>query len=182
MTQSMPVQGNPNSRSVFDGLLSDIEKRKQVGIETYGVELQTHNGRSGLLDAYEEVLDTAVYLKQRLMEEEDARYEINFDKFAEDVGAWGDTTFPESTFKSILAHARKELDELEISARNNNVLGVREEVADVVLLMVHVAHRFEINLRQAMIDKFAKLLMRKDWVPSSEGTHWEHTRTGDDNG
>lgn len=71
--QPLPVQGDPRSKPVFDAVQSDIEKRKQVGIETYGVALHTHNGRSALRDAYEEILDLAVYLKQMLMEEVDAK-------------------------------------------------------------------------------------------------------------
>lgn len=39
------------------------------GIAKYGTPVQAFNGRSALWDAYEEVLDLAVYLKQRLEEE-----------------------------------------------------------------------------------------------------------------
>lgn len=43
-------------------------KRKQLGLERYGVALQAHNGRDALLDALEEAIDKAVYLKQVLVE------------------------------------------------------------------------------------------------------------------
>jgi hypothetical protein len=51
----------------------DLEKRLQVGIERYGQPLQAFNGRDSLQDAYEEVLDLAVYLRQRIEEERAAR-------------------------------------------------------------------------------------------------------------
>ena len=49
--------------------ISDIQHRREVGIERYGTALQPYNGRNALLDAYEEALDLAMYLKQRLVEE-----------------------------------------------------------------------------------------------------------------
>lgn len=42
----------------------DVARRKQVGVARYGQPLQAHNGRDALRDAYEEVLDLLVYLKQ----------------------------------------------------------------------------------------------------------------------
>lgn len=47
-----------------------IEKRIQKGEKEYGERLRPFNGRNDLLDAYEEVLDLAVYLKQELIEKE----------------------------------------------------------------------------------------------------------------
>jgi hypothetical protein len=46
----------------------DIEARAQEGEQKYGERLTTHNGRDALVDAYQEVLDTAMYLRQELAE------------------------------------------------------------------------------------------------------------------
>ena len=46
----------------------DIEARIEMGAKKYGERLTTHNGRDTLLDAYQEVLDLAVYLRQFLYE------------------------------------------------------------------------------------------------------------------
>jgi len=51
-------------------VIDDIRRRRLVGIARYGTALQPHNGRNALQDAYEEALDLACYLKQRLIEEE----------------------------------------------------------------------------------------------------------------
>jgi len=68
--------------SQFDALVSlqtadlatevknDIEQRIQKGVETYGERLKTNNGRIALQDAYEEILDLALYIKQELKERE----------------------------------------------------------------------------------------------------------------
>ena len=66
--QPKPVPGRD---SVNDAVIDDLTKRREGGIKKYGMELQTHNGRSMLLDAYQEVLDAALYLRGALMEEED---------------------------------------------------------------------------------------------------------------
>lgn len=47
---------------------ADLVDREQLGIERYGTFVQAHNGRDALLDAYQELLDLAVYLKQALVE------------------------------------------------------------------------------------------------------------------
>lgn len=47
---------------------ADIEEREKLGTARYGTALHAHNGRDALLDAYEEALDLAVYLKQALIE------------------------------------------------------------------------------------------------------------------
>jgi hypothetical protein len=57
---------------VFPLVLADLEARRQKGIETYGEELHTHNGRDALWDAYEEALDQAVYLRQAIEERKTA--------------------------------------------------------------------------------------------------------------
>ena len=47
---------------------ADIDQRIEKGLETYGEKLRAHNGRDPLIDAYEEVLDLANYLRQELYE------------------------------------------------------------------------------------------------------------------
>ena len=66
-TQALPTH---NDRTpVADLVIADIERRRAVGIERYGTPLQAFNGRNALIDAYEEVLDLACYLRQRIEEE-----------------------------------------------------------------------------------------------------------------
>jgi hypothetical protein len=68
-TSSEPTpQGT--GRDVATLVQEDVEARAQEGEETYGERLTTHNGRDALVDAYQEVLDTAMYLRQELAERE----------------------------------------------------------------------------------------------------------------
>lgn len=65
-TQAKPV---PNENpSAHDLVCADLEERKAHGLRKYDTLLQSFNGRQHLLDAYEEALDQAVYLKTALNE------------------------------------------------------------------------------------------------------------------
>jgi len=50
-------------------VIKDMKERVKMGKKKYGVFLTTHNGRSALQDAYEEALDLAMYLKQKIEED-----------------------------------------------------------------------------------------------------------------
>jgi hypothetical protein len=64
--QQLPVvNDNPY---IHDLVAADIQGRKEIGTERYGTPLQSDNGRDALRDAYEEVLDQSVYLRQAIEE------------------------------------------------------------------------------------------------------------------
>jgi hypothetical protein len=65
--QHAPVK-HRHARPIQDLVIEDIEARKKVGLERYGTLLQAHNGRDALMDAYQEALDLAVYLRQAIEE------------------------------------------------------------------------------------------------------------------
>jgi len=59
----------PNERpAVWDLVIADMRERDVVGRARYGTPLQPHNGRDALVDAYQEALDLAVYLRQAVYE------------------------------------------------------------------------------------------------------------------
>lgn len=53
---------------IADLVTADIAARKAEGIRRYGTPLRANNGRDALLDAYQEALDQAVYLRQAIEE------------------------------------------------------------------------------------------------------------------
>lgn len=64
--QPAPV---PNRKPSIQSLVRhDLEDREQVDIQRYGTALQPHNGRDALIDAYQEALDLACYLRQAIEE------------------------------------------------------------------------------------------------------------------
>jgi len=68
--QRKPRKNNKNKPNVWDLVIQDMKDRDKDGFQKYGVHLQPENGRNSLIDAYQEVLDLAVYLRQRIYEDE----------------------------------------------------------------------------------------------------------------
>lgn len=54
---------------IWELVIADMNQRRRVGLERYGTPLQAHNGRASLVDAYQESLDQAVYLRQFIEEQ-----------------------------------------------------------------------------------------------------------------
>lgn len=63
----------PGHTSVTDAVIADMQHRRAQGTAKYGTELQTHNGRDAMMDAYQEALDLVMYLKQALLERDGAK-------------------------------------------------------------------------------------------------------------
>jgi hypothetical protein len=59
------------SRPVWEVVIEDMHARDNMGRAKYGFSLQAHNGRNALWDAYQEALDLVVYLRQKIIEEEE---------------------------------------------------------------------------------------------------------------
>jgi hypothetical protein len=66
--------------ALWDLVLADMRERHQIGIQRYGTALQANNGRDMLVDAYQEILDLAVYLRGEI--EERRRYPRRDDAVA----------------------------------------------------------------------------------------------------
>lgn len=49
-------------------VINDIKERMDFGMLKYGTHLKTNNGRSALIDLYQELLDAVIYCKQELIE------------------------------------------------------------------------------------------------------------------
>lgn len=66
------VQQRPNGigPDIADLVCRDILARKAEGAKKYGQPLRAFNGRSALVDAYQEVLDLAQYLRQAIAEQD----------------------------------------------------------------------------------------------------------------
>lgn len=58
-------------RQVLPEVIKDLKARVRKGEAEYGEPLTTHNGKKALQEAYEEIMDLCLYLKQQLMEMED---------------------------------------------------------------------------------------------------------------
>lgn len=66
VAEPRPIGGT--GEPVFDEVIADMEARKAYGIHTYGEPLRTFNGRRMLVDAYQEAIDLALFVKGEIME------------------------------------------------------------------------------------------------------------------
>ena len=60
-----PVGDQPSIQAL---VRQDLEERERVGIQRYGMPLKAFNGRDAKVDAYQEILDLACYLRQDIEE------------------------------------------------------------------------------------------------------------------
>lgn len=63
-----PPAHRPGRPYVVDLVVADLRERAQAGERKYGTKLQALNGRDALIDAYQEALDLAMYLRQAIDE------------------------------------------------------------------------------------------------------------------
>ena len=68
MIEDQPAPLASDGPPIVDLVVQDLEERKRIGTERYGMPLRAHNGRDALVDAYQEALDLTVYLRQALQE------------------------------------------------------------------------------------------------------------------
>lgn len=69
------AQPDPKSDKpdVWPLVIKDMADRDHLGKVKYGIPLRSHNGRDPLVDAYQEVLDLSVYLRQEIEERKDLK-------------------------------------------------------------------------------------------------------------
>jgi NTP pyrophosphatase (non-canonical NTP hydrolase) len=107
----------------------------------------------------------------------------------EDVGEWAEETFRESTPATIALHLCEEAEEVKVAAvgfhvnhsSGYDVLAAKdreelaEECADVLLILLHLCHRADINLLHAANKKFHECKRRK-WAMDPEKGYAKHVR------
>lgn len=73
MKYSEPSRPQPppttGGKEIYALVMADVLSRAIAGREKYGTFLQAHNGRSALVDLYQELLDACMYIRQLLEEE-----------------------------------------------------------------------------------------------------------------
>jgi NTP pyrophosphatase (non-canonical NTP hydrolase) len=100
---------------------------------------------------------------------------IGLDAFQKRVGEWADATFTQATPTSIVAHLRREVEELAATTHLGPPDAEEAEAADCFLLLLHLAHRRGYSLLGAAHGKFAENRARRWGQPDAEGVV-EHVR------
>jgi NTP pyrophosphatase (non-canonical NTP hydrolase) len=96
-----------------------------------------------------------------------------FKKFVQDrIGKWAEKTFIYSTPKTIIAHLKREIKELDdavnllsINERRDYILRpIAMEIADCVMLLIHLAFKLGIHLLNSVFVKF-EIVKKREWLP-----------------
>jgi hypothetical protein len=158
-----------NERPSIQSLVrQDLEERERVGIQRYGTPLQAHNGRDALVDAYQEALDLACYVRQAIEERSGGPTMLVLAEVVSERQAqlvrWGEVNFPDGTGrrpgKAISPIARLAT---EIAAREGAVTWahlLREEVYQALEEADHV------RLRAALVRTAA---VATAWIEAIDG-------------
>ena len=92
-----------------------------------------------------------------------------FDALQLECGTWADKTFPTNTQQSIINHLKKEVtQELHPDCEP-------DELADCILLLIHLAHKRGLSLYDEVRKKFEINKARKWGKPNEQG-FVEHIR------
>lgn len=91
------------------------------------------------------------------------------------VAEWAERTFGHPPLEVILAKADDEFRELQAAATPEERA---EEAADVVLLLMHLAHRDGFNLMNAVGRKF-QIVQERVWAAPDERGVFRHLKPGD---
>lgn len=72
MTERKKIVDQPpptgDGKPIWDLVVNDMKERDSLGRQRYNTPLRAWNGRDALVDAYQEVLDLAVYMRQEIEE------------------------------------------------------------------------------------------------------------------
>lgn len=93
------------------------------------------------------------------------------------ITEWGDATFPKSNRHTVLSHLREEIAEFLAVAEqipDRPQYDEAEECADVVILMIHFAHKVGFDLFGAVSRKMEFNRMRIWKTEPEPGGHWKH--------
>jgi len=147
-------------QDVLLSVMADLKLRDQVGRNKYGTTLQTNNGRNALMDAYQECLDQAMYLKQRLMEDLDVttfkQFEAAIRKWSNDRGLIDDTTVHKQMEKLF-----EEYNELFDALNCMTIRHIKLEIGDMQVVLANICTQLGCTLEECAWLAYDKIKDRK---------------------
>jgi len=90
-----------------------------------------------------------------------------FDELINDIGEWGNSTFPKATQKSIIAHLKSKVNK-ELTPNCNP-----DELANIFILLAHLVQKRGLSLYDEVISQWIINKKRKRGKQNDEG-FWEH--------
>jgi NTP pyrophosphatase (non-canonical NTP hydrolase) len=148
-----------NQPAVWGLVVEDMQARDVMGREKYGTPLQPFNGRDALWDAYQEVLDLSVYLRQAIFEKE-AKKNVIMSEFTTAFNAQMAAIQAVNTGngftasnEEFIAKLVEEVNEVGEALECENPSTLVMELADVCIAVMFYASENNLDLAQAIEQK-----------------------------
>jgi hypothetical protein len=138
-------------------LLEKIAEAAQAFADEYHIILGglSQGNAAGALARLPDATAAFNVLTAALARRESMPPQMSLDILREKIVEWGDATFRDSTEATVLAHLKHEVEtELHTSCDG-------EEIADVVMLAMQLAHKRHLDLASLLHAKLAKNMARK---------------------
>jgi NTP pyrophosphatase (non-canonical NTP hydrolase) len=92
-----------------------------------------------------------------------------WERLRKQVAAWSDRTFTQRNVTAKARHLLEEASELLHAVEHDNPYSIGEELADILMLAIHIAHCKQIDLYQALREKFEVVQIREWLAPDENG-------------
>lgn len=102
--------------------------------------------------------------------------DVSLQQLQDEIGSWGDATFPNSTIDTVIAHLAEEVTEFFDDYRAGKD-SQEEELADVLILMLHFAHKSFFSLAESVESKMAVNRARVWNTKPEPGGHFKHVES-----
>lgn len=89
----------------------------------------------------------------------------------DDIKAWADSALPHRTFRSQIVHLEKEVAELD--AEEGDIVKMREELADCIILCLNIAGIYNFNMEEAVLEKM-QINRNRTWEVVDKITGYTH--------
>lgn len=151
---------------VLPHVIKDLKTRAETGLKEYGKPLHVNNGRDALQDVYEELLDGACYIKQKMLEEKQKReagfvagtLDVlgNVRKWSTEKGLDKRENAPFQFLK-----VSEEVGELAGSMARDDYEGIVDGIGDVAITLIILAQQLGLNFEKCLSVAWDEIKDRK---------------------
>lgn len=124
-----------------------------------------YRGTSKAVQEANEQANKTLYIPKYLREPEI----LTMDELCYEIIQWADATFGKRSDRHLgkIKHLREEIRELKKAILANDQENMGEELADLIIIALHLFHCADINYFEAIKRKF-KIIQSREWLPADK--------------
>jgi NTP pyrophosphatase (non-canonical NTP hydrolase) len=148
-----------NEDVVLPHVIEDLTKRAEFGLIEYGRPLHANNGRDALQDVYEELLDGACYIKQRMMENLNEAKASGVDETIHAVRKWatdkGIDKAENAPFQFL--KVSEEVGELAGAMAREDYEGIVDGIGDAAITLIILSQQLDLNFEKCLMNAWEEI-------------------------